>query len=86
MELIIDLPIVSQIAFLAIFLVKRLKPIRSYILDFKVSEFKPNDNKAFPPRKNNNKQYLSHKVKFEKKALVLEDIDMKIKKIILKMN
>ena len=77
--------LVSQIAFLAIFLIKKLNPIRSYILDFKVSEFKTNGNKAFPPRKNNNKRYLSHKkVNSKKEDLVLEDIDNEDKKNNLK--
>ena len=63
-----------QISFLVFFFIKRLKPIRAYMLDFKVSEFKPNKNKAFPPRKTHDKRYNTHKTKKPKKEdLILEE-------------
>ena len=68
--------LVFQISFLVIFFIRRLKPIKSYMLNFS-----NNQNKAFPPRKNEKKRYNTHKkVKFKNNDLVLEDIEDEGKK------
>jgi hypothetical protein len=55
------------------------------MLDLKIAELKPNKNKAFPPRKTNDKRYNTHKTKKPKKEdLVLEDLDNEDKKENLK--
>ena len=76
--------LVFQISFLIFFFIKRLNPIKSYMLNFIVSDFKP--NKAFPPRKNGDKKrHKTHKPgKFKNNELVLEDIDNEDKKENLK--
>ena len=76
--------LVFQISFLIFFFIKRLKPIKSYMLNFIVSDFKP--NKAFPPRKNaDKKRHKTHKPgKIKNNEFVLEDIDNEDKKENLK--
>ena len=76
--------LVAQMVFLVIFFIKRMKPIKSYMLNFKSSEFK--QNKAVPPRKDGDvKRYNTQKrIKYKKSELVLEGLENEDKKENLK--